>query len=197
MSTPEHCPKCGTPYGKRRRCYKCTGTQTTSIERICLTCGKSFRVPPNVIAKGKGKFCSTSCGGKFRIGPRAGHWKGGRTVSRYIYVTIPNIGTVEEHRHVMAQHMGRPLRSDEQVHHVNGDKTDNRIENLKVVTPKEHAQYHLTRSSRLKGRWAFGHEQCASCGRTDRKHRAHGLCATCYINERRHQAPSRTSMAIT
>ena len=50
----------------------------------------------------------------------------------YPYKTI-NGAKKRLHRHVMEEHLGRVLSSNEHIYHINGDPKDNRIENLIII----------------------------------------------------------------
>lgn len=64
------------------------------------------------------------------------------------------------HRVIVENHLGRLLNSDEVVHHINGDKRDNRIENLQVMTNVEHALLHSSEKTREVCKL-----KCPECGK--------------------------------
>lgn len=71
------------------------------------------------------------------------HWRGGSYLDKNGYRLIMVDGKYEfEHRVVAAKFLGRPLKSEEIIHHVNHDRLDNRVENLSIVTRSEHMLIH-------------------------------------------------------
>ena len=60
---------------------------------------------------------------------------------------------VYEHRYLMEQFLKRPLEKWEIIHHINGDRIDNRIENLIVTTRPEHMKIHWNESEERRTQW--------------------------------------------
>lgn len=76
-------------------------------------------------------------------GVENGNWKGGRSKTNEGYIIILVEGKyIKEHRLVMQNHLGRPLKREEVVHHINGIKDDNRLENLVITTHHAHGKHH-------------------------------------------------------
>lgn len=137
----------GAVYG-RLTILDYVGTRKQSYVRCLCVCGKEREVPIHSLKKGLTLSCG--CLHRDRMLERGMEqhplWKGGRTINNRGYVLVkkpghPNayksaggIGYVLEHVFVMSEFLGRPLRKGETVHHRNGVKTDNRLENLELWT---------------------------------------------------------------
>lgn len=92
-----------------------------------------------------------------RFGDSSPRWQGGRHKQKSGYVIVyapghPRSGRYNrtfEHIVVAEKTIGRYLTKDEVVHHLNGDKQDNRPENLEVLLRKDHVHAHHMKGTRI------------------------------------------------
>ena len=104
------------------------GQKAKAPSSPCAYCGVLFRRAGNGLSA---KFCSRAC---YLQGGNRSIQKDGY-VRIYVGVDYPNaspVGTMLEHRYVMAEFLGRSLEHWETIHHINGIRDDNRIENLQL-----------------------------------------------------------------
>lgn len=79
-------------------------------------------------------------------------WKGGRVINTGGYIDIRVDGRyLLEHRLIMEKHLGRKLVKGEEVHHINHNKQDNRLDNLMLFSNHaEHIAYEHKNGERAK-----------------------------------------------
>jgi hypothetical protein len=131
------------------------------MKHICEQCGQEFQAPQSQGAR----FCDRDCYDKFRRGvykcdfcgktferfkSRAKRYKHNfcspECHQKYIDDDVrrhPNFKNgITSYRKIIEQEIGRPLKPNEIIHHKNGDRTDNRIENLVITNRSEHPNLH-------------------------------------------------------
>lgn len=78
------------------------------------------------------------------------NWNGGIYINRGYITENVSKNYKRQHRRIVEEFIGRALKPEEHIHHKNGDKMDNRIDNLQIVSNSEHGKIHMQQRKQNK-----------------------------------------------
>ena len=189
LATPDNVARGWGQYCSIRHSVR---ARSPRVERQCTRCGKVFAVRASIAQrKGGGTYCSRQC-----QWPTTTTLRPGVRLTEQGYAAVrgrrPATGSRLEHRVVVARILGRPLPRKAVIHHVNGDRTDNRPQNLVVC---ENAGSHNLLHMRTRIRAAGGNPNtdvlCCRCGLA----KPHEECSLSRSRQTGHQTSGRVCMA--
>lgn len=103
-----------------------------------------------------------------------------KTKAGYIQIYVPYNKVGLQHRIIMEKYLGRKLSINEVVHHKNGIKHDNRIENLEIMARSTHQATHRTT------------QRHCNFNKCEDVHFAKGFCMVHYTRNKNHGSPNIT-----
>ena len=134
-----------------RDCYHLASRKPPRLQ-TCLHCGKEFAFS----SKHKGKmFCNVNCACAYKRGRER---VATLDAKGYKNVWFADGSGEKEHRYIIEQMIGRKLGRDEVVHHIDGNRANNEISNLAVMTRGEHSSLHR-RMELETGKRLFGGDE--------------------------------------
>ena len=145
------------------------------VEKKCERCGESFKriITPSARKnqRHRGLYCSRACSNRANAkklskarmgkgnpgyGKRPWNYKGGtltKSGSRNVFykeITVDG-KRYKEHRYIMEKKLGRKLKDNEVVHHIDGNGLNNDLSNLELMGKSEHSKTHANVSYLTKG----------------------------------------------